>query len=219
MNWLDILKSEMQEIQKAAAYEIFPAIGSYTEPYYNFRFEHAKQVEVEALKLLEIYEEADRDIVLASVWIHDRCKPQFGGHDHGNKAADWVLENLESKGFPKEKVKAVEYAVRNHCGYDKRHLDTLEAKILWDSDKIAHEGPSFLFQVFMLFTSESQCEYAGIKFEPTIALENIMPKLLEERREINYDDPNPYHLDESWKIFTEKVKAVNAFLDALEKGL
>ena len=113
MDWLEILKNRMLEITKTAAYEFFPPIGSYTEPYYNLRFEHVKQVEIEALKLLEAHG-GDKDIVLASVWIHDRYKPQFYGPDHGNKAADWALENLESKGFQKEKIKAVEYAVRNH---------------------------------------------------------------------------------------------------------
>ncbi|MCL2772806.1 MAG: HD domain-containing protein [Oscillospiraceae bacterium] len=221
MDWLEILKSEMLEITKTAAYEYFPAIGAYTEPYYNHKFEHVKQVETEALKLFEVYG-GDKDIVLASVWIHDRYKPQFDGPDHGNKAADWVLENLESKGFPKEKVKAVEYAVRNHTGFDKRPLETLEAQILWDADKLAHHGPKYIFQTFMLFTSEILCKNyldLKIKFEPTIVLENIMPALLNLKHEIDYDGPNYFHLDESWKIVIEKDEAVNAFLEALEKKL
>lgn len=223
MDWLEILKSEMLEITKSAAYEYFPAIGAYTEPYYNLRFEHVKQVETEALKLLKAHG-GDRDIVLASVWIHDRYKPVLYGPDHGNKAADWILENLESKGFPKKKVKAVEYAVRNHQGWDKtqKSLETLEAKILWDADKIAHRGPRFVFQTFMLFTSEimSKNDMAvGVKFEPTIALENIMPVLLRLKHEIDYNEPNPYHLDESRKIAIEKTEAVNAFMEALQKQL
>jgi len=221
MDWLEQLKSEMLEISKTTAYEYFPAIGAYTEPYYNLRFEHTKQVEAEAMKLLKVYG-GDADIVLASVWIHDRCKPQFGWFDHGSKAADWTLENLESKGFPQEKIKAVEYAVRNHCGYDKRPLDTLEAQILWDADKLSHRGPGYLFQTFFVFTSEKICnndKTAGVKFEPTIALENVMPALLQMKTEIDYDAPNPYHLEESRKISIEKIKAVNAFLETLERQL
>jgi len=219
MDWLETLKTEMFEISKAAAYEFFPPIGSYTEPYYNLRFEHVKQVETEALKLLKAHG-GDKDTVIASVWIHDRYKPQFSGPEHGNKAADWVLENLESRGFPKKKVKAVEYAVRNHQGWTKKPLDTLEAEILWDSDKIAHRGPNFLFNLFFMFTSEKICENdERINFKQTISLDNIMPVLLSMKREMNYDEPNPFHLDESLKICDEKDKAVNAFIEALEKQL
>ena len=227
MNWLEILKSEMLEITKSAAYEFFPPIGTYTEPYYNLRFTHVKQVEIEALKLLKAHG-GDRDIVLAAVWIHDRYKPVLYGPDHGNKAADWTLENLESKGFPKEKVKAVEYAVRNHQGWDKTQnpLETLEAKILWDADKIAHRGPRFVFQTFMLFTSnilygEEHNHNKEMEFNPTITLENIMPALLRLKREPDDGETelNPFHLEESLKIADEKDEAANALIEALEKQL
>lgn len=209
MDWLEKLKSEMLEISKTAAYDCFPPIGSHTEPYYNYRYEHIKQVEVEALKLVEVYKEADRDIVLSSVWIHDRYKPQFGGADHGDKAADWALENLENIGFPKDKVKAVEYAVRNHVGWEKTPLDTLEAQILWDADKVAHQGPSCFFHATLGFR----------KYEPTISIESILPVLLENKIDIDNDKSNPFHLEETFKIHIEKAKAINAFVEAIQKRL
>lgn len=224
MNWLEMLKKEMFEITRAAALEYYPAINGYTEPYYNLRHEHVKQVEREALKLLDVYNDADRDVVLASVWTHDRFKPQFTGHDHANKAADWVAENLESKGFPKEKVNAVEYAVRKHAGWEKGELDTLEARILWDADKISHYGPSGFFQMFFILTSEKICrssreDVKGAIFEPTISLDNVLPVLSRMKAEIDYNEKNRYHLEESWKISIEKREAVNALLDAIHKQL
>lgn len=220
MEWLEKLKNDMLEITKTAAYEFFPSIGARTEPYYNLRLEHVKQVEIEAFKLMEAYNDADRDIVLAAVWIHDRFKPQFEGYDHANKAADWVLENLGSKGFPKEKVKAVEYAVRNHAGYEKKPLETLEAQILWDADKIAHRGPSYFFQTVFILTNEGFAKNdPRIKYEQTISIENILPALADRKREIDYDEPNPFHLEESNKLSIEKDEAVNAFLEAMQKRL
>lgn len=215
MNWLEKLKDNMFEITRTAAFDCFPPIGSQTEPYYNYRYEHIKQVEIEALKLLEVYKNADRDIVIASVWIHDRCKPQFNGADHGNKAADWVLENLESTGFPKEKVKAVEYAVRNHAGWKKVPLETLEAQIVWDADKIAHQGPNYIFNTIFIKTME-----VFKKDEVTISMNGIISMLADQKRDIdNYGESNPFHLEESYKIHIEKAKAVNAFLEAMEKRL
>ena len=214
MNWLQQLKSDTLNITKAAAYDCFPPIGSQTEPYYNYRYEHIKQVEIESLKLLEVYKNADKDIVLASVWIHDRYKPQFDGADHGNKAADWVLENLESTGFPKEKVKAVAYAVRSHAGWEKVPLDTLEAQMVWDADKIAHQGPNYIFNTIFIKTM------VGFrKEESTISMDSIIAMLADQKRDMDDDESNPFHLDESYKIHIEKAKAVNAFLEAMEKRL
>ena len=181
------------------------------------------QAEKEALKLLEAHG-GDRDIVLASVWIHDRYKPLFYGLEHGNKAADWAVENLEGKGFPEEKVKAVEYAVRNHQGWTTVGLDTLEAQIVWDADKVAHLGPSFFLGDILLFTSKYMCENVfpfKIKYEPTFSLENILPVLMEWKKDDDVYEvpPDLYYLDETKKIHVEKSKAVNAFLDALLKGL
>jgi len=211
----------MVELTRAAALDYFPPYGSHTEPYYNLRLEHVKQVEIEALKLLEVYE-ADRDVVLASVWVHDRYKPQFDGDDHGNKAADWVIENLAGKGFPEDKVKAVKYAVRNHVGYNKRELDTIEAKIVWDADKLSHIGPCYFFQTLFIFTNEGFCkmnERDGVRYSPTISIENVFPALLGMKGEIDYDMPFPFHLEESTRLYFEKREAVNSFVGAMQKQL
>ena len=219
MNWLELIKSEMLEITKPVAYEHYPAVDSQTEPYYNPRFAHVTQAEKEALKLLNVYT-GDRDIVLASVWIHDRFKPLFSGEDHCKKAADWVLEHLESKGFPKEKVRSVEYAVRNHGGLVKQKLDTLEAQILWDADKISHTGPTMFFNNVLMFTSKNISEgFFNQKYEHTVALDNIMSTIVQWKREINYNEPNPYHLEESRKIAMEKAEALNSFIEALQRQL
>jgi len=222
MNWLKQLQNEMEEITQTAAYAFFPPIGSYTKPYYNLRLEHTKQVEKEALKLLATHSSADSDIVLASVWIHDRCKPQFDGASHGNKAADWTLHNLENKGFPKHKVNAVEYAVRNHTGFTKKQLSTLESQILWDADKLAHYGPSYFFQYFFIFTSEIICNREtsfDIKFNETISVDNLMPAIIRMKHDLDHSAPNPFHLEESRRIYKEKVEAVNVFLEAMQKQL
>ena len=219
MSWLEILKKEMLEITKPAAYEEFPAAGSDTEPYCNPRFAHVTQAEKEALKLLEVYS-GDGDIVLASVWIHDRYKPLFIGEDHESKAADWALEYLEGKGFPKEKVKAVEYAVRNHAGWEKRGLDTLEAQILWDADKVSHYGISYTLKDILMFQSRAVCErFFKIDYEPTVTVENMTSFLTGLKREARCDEPHPYYLEETVKIYLQKVEAMNSFADALQRQL
>lgn len=208
MNWLETIKQEINEITETAAYDYWHPITGYSKPYFNFRLEHIKQVEIEARNLMEIYG-GDEDIILASVWLHDRFKPQFEGPDHGNKAADWILENLESKGFPAEKVSAVAYAVRNHQGLETRGLDTLEAKILWDADKIAHVGPSFLVSLMYLYMKETP-------YNETISVERIIPLL---KNDYDYlakaKIETTYYFGESKKLAVEKTKIMKVFIEAL----
>jgi Predicted HD superfamily hydrolase len=204
-NWLDTIKSEIMEITETSAYEYWKPITGYTKPYFNHRLEHVKQVEIEAKRLMDIYG-GDEEIMLAAVWLHDRYKPQFEGANHGAKAADWIVENLASTGFPADKVSAVEYAVRNHQGLEISGLDTLEAKILWDADKISHIGSSFL--VDMMYLNMMNIE--------TITIDKIVPFLKEYMEgEPDLALEKRYYFKESIELYKEKRTITNMFINAL----
>jgi|GEM_PF-991047 len=204
-NWLDTIKSEIIEITETAAYEYWKPITGYTKPYFNHRLEHVKQVEIEALRLMETYG-GDEDIILAAVWLHDRYKPQFEGVNHGAKAADWIAENLAATGFPADKVAAVEYAVRNHQGLEISGLDTVEAKILWDSDQLSHTGSSFVTDMM----------YLNMLNTETMTVEKIIPFL----KEYMEDEPKlklkeRFYFPESIELFKEKRAITNMFINGL----
>lgn len=212
-NWLDTIKQEIIEITETAAYDYWHPITGYSKPYFNFRLEHIKQVEIEARRLMETHG-GDENIVLAAVWLHDRFKPQFEGADHGNKSADWILSNLESKGFPAEKVSAVAYAVRNHQGLDIRGLDTLEAKILWDADKISHVGASFLVSSIYMYMSEKTSKDSP--YNETISVERIIPLLKNDYEYLSKGNiETTYYFEESKKLAAEKTKIMKVFIEAL----
>ena len=205
MSWLDTIKAEIVEITETAAYEYWKPITGYTKPYFNHRLEHVKQVEIEAKRLMETYG-GDEDIILAAVWLHDRCKPQFEGSQHGAKAADWIAENLAATGFPADKVAAVEYAVRNHQGLEISGLDTVEAKILWDSDQLSHTGSSFVTDMM----------YLNMMNIETMTVEKIIP-FLKEYMEDEPDLPleKRYYFKESIELYKEKRKITNMFIEGL----
>jgi HD superfamily phosphodiesterase len=146
-DWLTQLKTGLKEITLPPARKFWPGLTPESEPYFNYRYMHVEQVERDARRLMAAYG-GDEDIMLASVWIHDRYKPQFGGEDHATKAAEWARENLEGLGFPAEKVAEVIYAVSHH-EYDSRKkqkipADHPEARMLWDADKVGKIGASML---------------------------------------------------------------------------
>lgn len=77
-HWLIQLRNELKEITSQAAKEHWPGLLPDDEAYYNYRLEHVKHVERDAKRLMAVVG-GDEDIVLASVWTHDRFQPQFEG--------------------------------------------------------------------------------------------------------------------------------------------
>ncbi|MBN2238612.1 MAG: hypothetical protein JW712_02470 [Dehalococcoidales bacterium] len=137
-DWLSVLRDDVKRITTEAAMAVWP--GTDGEPYYNYRLEHVQQAEREAKRLLALVG-GDEDIVMASVWIHDRFQPQYEGEKHSEKGADWAKNNLAALGFPADKVSLVEYAVGNHSNPHGTIPEQYhEARMLWDADKLSHLG-------------------------------------------------------------------------------
>jgi HD superfamily phosphodiesterase len=75
-DWLTALKTQMKEVTLPPARKFWPGASPEDEPYFNYRYQHVEQVERNARKLLAAYG-GDEDVVLASVWLHDRFQPQY----------------------------------------------------------------------------------------------------------------------------------------------
>ncbi len=138
--WLIHIRKELEKITGQVAIEIWPTPDG--RCYFNYRLEHVRQVERDARWLLQAVS-GDEDIVLASVWLHDRYQPQLAKPDHhAVLAADWVRDHLGETGFPVEKIEAVAYAVERHSSPVKTLPDDAhEARVLWDADKLTKLGP------------------------------------------------------------------------------
>jgi hypothetical protein len=141
VHWLDALQEDVVRITAQAARSRRPGPTADDPPYFNCRLEHVRQAEREARHLL-VHVAADRDVVIAGVWVHDRCQPQFeGGEGHGLRAADWARRNLASLGFPPGKVDSVCPAVAHHSDPLGTVLpQPVEARLLWDADELAKRG-------------------------------------------------------------------------------
>jgi HD superfamily phosphodiesterase len=206
-DWLTQLKTGLKEITLPLARKFWPGLTPESEPYFNYRYMHVEQVERDARRLMAVYG-GDEDIVLASVWIHDRYKPQFGGEDHANRAAKWAEENLAGLGFPVEKVPQVVYAVANHT-WD--HFDIpeerKEARILWDADKLGKSGA--LAITYLLCNGEA---HTGKKMDFTSIIlhlrrwEKLGKKLSDE-----------FYFPLSREMGKKKWEILKAFCDALEE--
>jgi HD superfamily phosphodiesterase len=206
-DWLMQLKTEFKEITLPLARKFWPGKSPDDEPYYNYRYMHVEQVERDARRLMAVYG-GDEDIVLASVWIHDWFKPQFGGEDHAERAAEWAEENLVKKGFPAAKVPGVVYALANHT-WD--HFDIpeerKEARILWDADKLGKSGA--LGITYLLCNGES---HSGRK----MGFAEIIQKM-RRWEELARKLSGEFYFPLSRDIGKKKWAILKAFCDALEE--
>jgi uncharacterized protein len=85
-------------------------------------------------------EGADLDILRAAVLLHDAsgAKP---GDDHGRTthhraSADFAREVLRAEGWPVDRIEAVLHCIRAHRFRGDEAPQSLEAKILFDCDKL-----------------------------------------------------------------------------------
>ncbi|MCW5887357.1 MAG: HD domain-containing protein [Anaerolineales bacterium] len=100
-------------------------------------FDHILRVLRTAEHLAE-REGADIEIVRAAVLLHD-ASGQTGGEtraDHQESGAVFAAEVLAAEGWPAERIAAVQHCIRTHRFRGTERPQTLEAKIVFDADKL-----------------------------------------------------------------------------------
>jgi uncharacterized protein len=102
-------------------------------------FEHVLRVYHTAMKLGK-EEGADLEILQAAALLHDSRGAEPGGAgraDHHLASALFAGEVLRDEGWPPDRIKAVQHAIRAHRYRGKEDLpETIEARVLFDSDKL-----------------------------------------------------------------------------------
>jgi predicted metal-dependent HD superfamily phosphohydrolase len=214
--WLTALQNDLALITTQVAQRYWPAPGTHSGPYFNYRLEHVQQVEREALGLIDAPGSdlaalrPDREIILAAVWIHDRCQPQYEGERHAARAADWAGENLAALGFPAEKTPAVVFAVAHHADAPNTlTAEAVEARILWDADKLTKLGPLAVINTLMSHAAfpEQRASYTSIALEGLEQLER-------SRRIIKH-----FYFEQSRALAYERYAQQKAFYELLSRDV
>jgi len=85
-------------------------------------------------------EGADLEIVRAAALLHDAQGTTPGAEvraNHHHSSAEFATEVLAAEGWPVERIAAVQHCIRAHRYRDNREPPaTLEAKVLFDADKL-----------------------------------------------------------------------------------
>ncbi len=107
--------------------------ASVTDPVHDL--DHVLRVAALAERIARA-EGADVDVVVAAAWLHDL--PSEGRENHAKEAAARAKHILEENtDWPPERIENAVHAVRAHRFRDRSVMPrTLEAKVLYDADKL-----------------------------------------------------------------------------------
>lgn len=102
-------------------------------------FEHVLRVYRTSMKLAD-EENADKEIVAAAALLHDVQGATPGSEErkgHHIASAEFAGRVLAEAGWPEECIQAVQHCIRGHrYRGDGNKPETLEAKIIFDADKL-----------------------------------------------------------------------------------
>jgi len=132
-------------IEKARAkfFQVTEEFGS--DPY--LLLPHVPEVERWAKFMLKRYPQADEEVVLLAVWLHDLGHyPILTEVDHAIRSEERAREFLEKEKYPKEKMKKVLQCVRSHRCRDVMP-ESFEAKIIAFADSASHMTTSIYFDM------------------------------------------------------------------------
>lgn len=177
----------------------------------------------------------DLDVLRAATLLHDIAgvKEQndpTGKTDHAVLGAEMARPILESLEFPEEKIKHIQNCILSHRYRNNNEPQTIEAKILYDADKLETVGAIGVARVFawtgknggsIYKKPESIEEYIKENLEGGIINGRIKDKT-KHSPQINFETKEKFLVE---KLYTAKAKEICAerveyyknFLDRLER--
>lgn len=116
------------------------------------RMDHLVRVARNAKSILQFYPEADAEILYLAVLLHDVDQPFNDKENHVTRSAAVAERLLNEIEYPPARVTRVLELIREHS---TEHIDsirpsTIEARILFDADKLDGLGPFGILRVFAL---------------------------------------------------------------------
>jgi len=131
------------EKAKDKFFQMIEDFGS--DPYYLRS--HVPEVEKWVKYLLKKFPEADSEVVLLAVWMHDiGYYPILAEIDHAIRSEERAKKFLENLNYPKDKMEKVLHCVRAHRCHDIMP-NSIEAKIIACVDSASHMTESVYFNL------------------------------------------------------------------------
>jgi len=186
--------------------------------------------------LLAKNEDVDLDILKAAALLHDIARSKededkTGKVDHallGAEMAESILKNLD---FPREKIQSVKDCIASHRYRNDHEPKTMEAKILFDADKLDTIGAIGVARSFVwigknnanIYSDEDSKKYVKENLEGGKLNGKIIDKT-KHSPQIEFETKTKFLKEKLYtgkgkKICEERIEYVEKFLDRLEKEI
>lgn len=181
--------------------------------------EHVLRVYNLALHLAE-GENVDMDVLRAAALLHDIARvkednDQSGQTDHALLSAQMCLPILKEVNFPAEKIQHVQDCIVSHRYRTGNEPKTIEAKILFDADKLDTVGAIGVARCYVWVGRNNAKIYTDVDLDEYIK-ENLGGKI--NGRIQDKTKHSPYiEYDTKVKFLTEKLNTAKAKTICLER--
>jgi uncharacterized protein len=184
-------------------------------------------------RLLAKNEKVDQEVLRAATLLHDIGKPEeekdkTGRVDHAILGAKMAAPILKKLGFAKEKIKHIQECIISHRYRTRHRPKTIEAKILFDADKLDTIGVIGLARGFIWVGKHNAKIYSKVNLNKYVK-ENLggkrTGKIIDKSKhspQLQYKTKDKYVLQtlntkKAREIAKERLKFTKLFLDRLEE--
>ena len=184
---------------------------------------HTYRVLNYALQILETEAEANPEVVILSAILHDIGRAKRGGGEMADKShaeigAEKSRALLAEKNYPEETIRLVSECILSHSRSAESEPQTLEAKILFDADKLDMTGAVGATRAIQAAAADGKPLYHlddegfplnGKKKEPPSLFQDYQQKL--EKITVLF------YTEKACKMAIKRQKAMDDFFGTLHK--
>jgi len=179
--------------------------------------EHVERVYNLCLHLAKYESDVDLEILKTAALLHDVARfkefqDKTGKIEHATLGAEMAEETLETLGYSRDKIDKIKHCIIVHRYRRNRKPRTIEAKILFDADKLDALGAVGVARAFMMAGHYNQKIYSNIPIDEYLR-DNVREGKAEGGlKDVSKHTPNiEYelklkHIPE--RLYTPKAKAI-----------
>ena len=179
--------------------------------------DHVMRVHDLCLLIADGEKEVDREILEAAVLLHDIARVKengdtTGGTDHAVLGSEMAGKILKEMNFPEDKIENVKHSILCHRFRTGNEPKTIEAKILFDADKLDTLGAVGIARLFMVAGEHGEKTYVDTPAEIYIKENLVGGKNNGRIKDPSKHSPNldfvtkVIHIPD--KLYTKKAKEI-----------
>ena len=197
--------------------------------------DHIQRVWQTAMRIAAEEKDVDMDVLKIAVLLHDIARgkedtDKSGKIDHALLGAEIAGEILKQMKYPDETIRKVKHCIQTHRFRSEREPVSIEAKILYDADKVDSMGAIGVARFYMIAGELREQLYSFVPVDQYTA-ENIVGGKANGRiKELSKHTPNlefekmkhipkKLHTVKAREIAAERVKFMAEFFDRLRSEI